>query len=271
MNNFLTKIGMLCILAVMFLAATSCMEENGIEILPLPPIYEVEDMNIDDVIPQEWLYQIEQNMPIHRGKTPPNVVGCYLNKSNWLRASNVPEDFIPDPDYGLTALQFRWQDLLFKFTNQTPNNSIFYEGRQIDYTTNELAGVEIGQGSISGTGNNFTIMLLVNHKTANYTAENVLILSGTKTSAGIQSFHYCLLVLDKIDPLGLAIPIGSIRIFYDSEFLSKNANWNNGKGKETFASSEFANSINSMLTRTNADSSPNNSVTILPKLIKGGK
>jgi len=262
--NVLRKIGMLSILAVMCLAATSCMDEDkGYEILPLPPVHD--NLNIKDVIPKEYLDNLKSaGFPIYEGTTPPNVVGCYLDDSRYLVASNVYSD----------PLNSRFANFLWRFFNQNKNNSIFYDAREFNYLDGSTVSSEYGSGSISGSGSDFTTFFITSSKIGNANSKIAVIMSGTKTSVGIKDYLYAFLMLDKVDPKNELVEKGSIRVFANSNFLAKNANWNNGKGKESFASEEanIASELNSFIMRSKTSDNPNNTPTVLlPKLVKGGK
>ncbi|MCL2040404.1 MAG: hypothetical protein FWG85_08275 [Bacteroidetes bacterium] len=252
------------------------MEDGGYEALPLPPVYS----SIDDAIPSEYLRTIEGWMAIYRGTTPPNVVGWYIDDSRYIKESTIPGD------KGLKGMNF-----LFAFFEQYKNNAISYDAVELNQY-NTIMSYEEGTGSISGSGSNFTAYFITKSIQENAESEIAVIMSGTKTPAGIQNYTYAFLMLNKYDPLNTLVPIGTIRVLHNSNFLAKNtspsdwgmakakkslaknATWNNGKGKEAFANQEFnsiANELNSFVMGAKTPNNLNNSIIMLPQLIKGGQ
>ena len=99
------------------------------------------------------------------------------------------------------------------------NNTIDYEAKQNTSTQN-------GNGAfISGEGNNFTIFFNTNGKDGNATYKMALVLSGTKTSAGIRNLEYAFVMLEKNDPDNEKMDVGTYRIVKDGDGISEPTTW----------------------------------------------
>ena len=116
-------------------------------------------------------------------------------------------------------------DTYIRFYNQnTSNNTLDYEDK---------SGNSGGEGKgafISGYGNNFSAFFNtkgiseegISYKTA-------LIISGTKTSSGIQNLYYAFIMVEKgADPTNELMDVGVFRIFKDEDGMAKNSVWARG-------------------------------------------
>jgi hypothetical protein len=150
-------------------------------------------------------------MTIYRGNTPPNIENSYLVNNNILISSNLDED----------KEGSKFLDEYIRFINQSKLNVVTFESIQGNSTSTS------NSVSISGTYNNFTAYFTETtmSKEDNYTCKTTTVISGELTSAGIKNFTYAFLMLEKNDPNTKLVPIGTIRVFKDSDGLAAKAQW----------------------------------------------
>ena len=168
------------------------------------------DTRINSVVPSKYRSQLEKYMSIYDGVNPPNVEGVYLSSPTVLV-------YTSDGQY---EAGHKFADKYYKFQNQnSTNNTIDYEAKQNTSTQN-------GNGAfISGEGNNFTIFFNTNGKDGNATYKMALVLSGTKTSAGIRNLEYAFVMLEKNDPDNEKMDVGTYRIVKDGDGISEPTTW----------------------------------------------
>jgi len=171
---------------------------------------------IEQVIPAELLTQIKEYMPINEGTTPPNISGCYLMSPTILVYSTLKEDNKDIDDKN------EWCDMYYKFTAPNSNNTIGYESKEYNDGVIRSSSYST-EFNIMGYGNSFTTYMVINsNELDGITAKKATIISGTKTSEGIENMTVAFIMLDKNDPEENLVPINTIRIFTDKDGLSIN-------------------------------------------------
>lgn len=174
--------------------------------------------DIEDFISPAILNQMKPYLNLYSGTTPPNIEGTYdMNPQITV--------FCQDEKHGGYAPGDTVSEGKIRFFNQNLiANTLDYEGEEGDAATNAL---------IRGSDNNFTAYFntigqysissdsIVHFKTA-------LVVSGTKTSAGIANIRYAFAMVEKTgdsptDPY--LMNVGVFRVFKDGNELASNATW----------------------------------------------
>lgn len=167
----------------------------------------------EDVMPDN---PFDPYMPIYDGDTPPNIEGCYLISTHVLDNSTLPYDYPGDT----------FTDMYIRFSNQDMiNNTVNYESLQFggegtayDYSLDSY---------VTGSGNNFTVFF----NTYGYYDDGVTTykmgyaFSGTVSENGIVNLYDGFYMQDKNDPNNLLVPVGTIRVFKDSDGMSYRTTW----------------------------------------------
>lgn len=173
--------------------------------------YEAEfDDRITQQIPQEYLSKMATHMPIYDGSTPPAVNGTFvLHPLELVFASD---------GYNSNNIA----DLYLNFSGQNSmKNTIQYEDRHLGGAGEKTEMIIMGQGD------NFTAFAVVPGTDANKTITYKLatIFSGTMTADGIKNCYYAILMVDKVDPNGELMKVGTYRIFKDGDGLASPSTW----------------------------------------------
>jgi hypothetical protein len=166
------------------------------------------------VIPDAIREKVENLMPLHTGKKPPEISGEYLVNSAILVGSSLDSDAsdINKPDF-FSAMYFAIIKLSDGKLTYQDNNSA---------SPNDNINV-----TVVGEKNNFTayfIMSSVNEEISSSAKESVII-SGTMTSSGISDFRYAFIMLEKTDPQDKLVPTGTYRVFKEGDGLAEKHNW----------------------------------------------
>ena len=154
-------------------------------------------------------------MPIYDGDTPPNIEGCYVISTHVLDYSNVSGDYVGK----------EFVDMYIKFSNQDMiNNTVDFESLEMGTYTNHNYSLD---SYVTGSGNNFTVFF----NTYGYYDDGVTTykmayaISGTVSENGIENLYDGFYMQDKNDPNSILVPVGSIRVFKDSDGMSYRTNW----------------------------------------------
>ncbi|MDR2085210.1 MAG: hypothetical protein LBP67_09480 [Bacteroidales bacterium] len=181
----------------------SC-EREGVDTIILPTERYV--VPITDIIPQQLINRVDD---LHLGYDPPDITGGYIANPYVLTYSTLSHDSIP----------FNFGNLIFKFSNQTYENTISYESVQGDAEVNSPIAY------IQGSGNNFTVYFSEN-KTSPSTGITVkthsVITGKVSPSGGIANFKYAYIVAD---PGNSTIAPNTIRKFKDNDDLAEVYKW----------------------------------------------
>lgn len=195
-------------LICMAVVLTSCLE-NGNKTFVLPDV--VYATPIEDVIPAELLEDIEGYMSIYKGKTPPDIEGVYLVN---------PDELVYTSD-GVFQPGRIFADDLFKFSSQnSATNIVTYASKQAN---SEQSSEKV---SVSGTKENFTAYFIATGTSNDIYVKTSTVISGAKTSAGIQNYQMAFIMLEKgADPNGKLMDVNEFRIFKDGNGLASNSTW----------------------------------------------
>lgn len=174
--------------------------------------------DIEDFISPAILNQMKPYLNLYSGITPPNIEGTYYMKP-------CITVFCQDEKKGGYAQGDTVNAEKIKFFNQNKaNNTLDYTGEDGDAATNAL---------IRGSGYNFTAYFnatgqysissdsIVHYKTA-------LVISGTKTSAGIANIRYAFAMVEKTGDSPTnphLMGVGVFRVFKDGDELATNTTW----------------------------------------------
>lgn len=175
---------------------------------------------INQVVPSYIQEKMKNYITIYNGNTPPNVEGGYL-------ISKCVSLFCED---GVFPLGHVVADIYIRFSNQnTSNNTLDYEEK-----SQEL--VSTGKGAfISGMGNNFTAFFNTVGTTHGIPVKTALVISGTKTSAGIKDLQYAFIMIEKgSDPNGKLMKEGVFRVFKDQDGVAVNSNWSRSADNRSY-------------------------------------
>ena len=205
MNKILFFISMVLVLVV----ASSCTKTSGI--LGEPEPFVIDSTGIEETVPPEILDSMKPYITIYSGKTPPNIentyfidpmVAVYCQDGGYAKGSTVTSTYV-------------------KFTNQ--NNT----AKTIEYTEKEGSNTSTGKGAfISGSGNNFTVYLDTEGTSSGIYTKTALVISGTKTTTGIEGIKYAFVMVDKgDDPNNILMAKGVFRVFEDSDSTALLATW----------------------------------------------
>lgn len=172
---------------------------------------------INDVVPDSILEVVGKYIPIYPGNNPPSLEGDYLMSPMTL--------FFDSGNYYKSGKIFYDQYLMF-YNQDAMNRTIDYDGFQLNNSGN-ISSEEYGIGAyISGENDRFSIYF--NTDGENYYddgtvyTKTALIISGTKTDAGIKDVYYAFIIVDKKnDPNHHVMEIGEFRVFVDGDGLAE--------------------------------------------------
>ena len=180
--------------------------------------------SIDDIIPLDIQNKVSNYIPIYKGDTPPNIEGSY-----YFQPVLTYSTMVSDADrYGV---QGEFVDEILTFTKKTGSNHISYLEQHIedgeilkDETIHSVDSVYI-----FGSQNKFTVCAMVSFSMKDddgtiASARGIEVISGNKTSLGIEDFYYIGLILEKNDPndiLGV-FDINQYRVGKDFDNLANN-------------------------------------------------
>ena len=173
-----------------------------------------EDERIAQVIPDDIRQKMEPYIPIYDGMNPPNVEGCYM-------LDPMVAVYMEDYDGDLSELQ--WMGEYINLTNQNKNDNTI----DMEELTADGESYSIGQGAvIVGEGNNFSILFNTEGTNSGIYNKTALLLSGTKTTEGIQNLQYAFVMVEKgDDPEGELMEEGIFRVFKDGDEISYYTSW----------------------------------------------
>jgi len=184
---------------------TACKKEKKTNPNALPPV-------VNTIVTQAQLDSLKKHgTVINEGVTPPTVSGTFLLSPDVCSFDNSGSNFS-----GQT-----FDDYAYEFSKQ--NTSKFTI--RIDYTNVANDGSDTGSDStatyISGTGQLFTVYAQSSGVETGISYTNLQVLSGQITSGGIANFQVTDYLESKgADPNNKLEPVGTTRIFYDSDKLS---------------------------------------------------
>ena len=166
------------------------------------------------VVPEEILEKIDDHMPLYSGVTPPNIEGAYLID---------PFVAVYYEDHPDIAPGGRVVSETILFSNQDTKKNI------LDYNAISVTGSSWDEGKgafISGTGDKFTAFFNTEGETYGIYTKDALVISGTKTSSGIEDLYYAFVMVEKgDDPSNRLMREGVFRIFKDEDGLCINTEW----------------------------------------------
>lgn len=173
-----------------------------------------ESTDIETTVPPEILDEMKPYITIYSGNTPPNIENTYF-------IDPMVTVYCQDEDEG----GFKKGDIVsskyIKFANQNNTaKTIGYAGRSGDQ-------ISVGKGAfISGSGNNFTVYLDTEGTSSGIYTKTALVISGTKTSTGIQGIRYAFVMVEKgDDPDSELMDEGVFRVFEDSDGMALLSTW----------------------------------------------
>lgn len=171
------------------------------------------DERVEQVIPEEIRTEIEQFIPIYDGVTPPNVEGSYYMDPEALIGTSLSYDQI-GKHFSSEYQKFSGQDMV-----KNTINMVRVQGGGSEWMK--------GTGAfISGSGDNFTIYFDMEGESSGIPVKEAIVLSGTKTPAGIKNLTWGFILKEKgDDPHGYVVPVGSFRIAADEDGMSESVEW----------------------------------------------
>lgn len=179
-----------------------------------------EDDIIDFLTEDAYQGLLDLGINVNTGNTPPDVVGSYLISPNVLKATNIPDD-------GFDIGDGFFDKRISFFSQDNDDLSIEYNGAQIDPEGN-VTSTETGTESfITGSGNNFTIIIRtsgVNQTGSGNTVSitNGLAISGTISEEGILNVESGFIIIEKSgDTEDELIDEGEGRLFEDQDGLTE--------------------------------------------------
>jgi hypothetical protein len=184
---------------------TACKKEKKTNPNTLPSI-------INTIVSQAQIDSLKKHGTIiNEGTTPPTVSGAFLLSPDICSFDNSGDNYS-----GQT-----FDDYAYKFSKQ---NTSKYTIR-LDYTNVANDGDDSGSDStatyISGSGKLFTVFAQSSGLETGVNYTNIQILSGEVTTGGIANFQVTDYLESKgADPNNMLEPVGTTRIFYDSDKLS---------------------------------------------------
>lgn len=189
----------LTIMLLLPLLLSGCMKPTD-EIILLP----VKNSTIPEVVlSAEEQATLSQYIPIHEGSEPPNVEG------DWL-ASPMTLTFASDGYAG------EFYDLHWRLERQNERNFAIYKEWQGD------ASALGKEAHVIGSGDDFTVYTVERSENAvrGWSCEQVTLVSGTKSEAGIKGYSYAIVMRNKTDERGVIIEPDSYRVFTDGDGIS---------------------------------------------------
>lgn len=173
-----------------------------------------ESTDIETTVPPEILDEMKPYITIYSGNTPPNIENTYF-------IDPMVTVYCQDEDEGGFKKGDIVSSMYIKFANQNNTaKTIGYAGRSGDQISD-------GKGAfISGSGNNFTIYLDTEGTSSGIYTKTALVISGTKTSTGIQGIRYAFVMVEKgDDPDSELMDEGVFRVFEDSDGMALLSTW----------------------------------------------
>lgn len=172
--------------------------------------------DITDIIPKWITDKMENYMPIYYDTNPPKVEGTYLISpfvtvycEDYGNGGYAPGDIVTDQVIGF-------------FNQNMTTLTLDYKGCDPSQTNYEK-----GDGSyIRGKDNNYTVYFATEGISRGIYTKTALLMSGTKTSTGIQNLHFAFVMVDKgDDPNHVLMEVGVFRVFKDKDGLAANHNF----------------------------------------------
>ncbi len=164
----------------------------------------------DTIVPPGLRDSIDDHFDYNEGTNPPNVSGMYVMSIRKMIYHSVQGN----TDVNLS-------DYYFGIIRQ---NDRYY------FVSRGTGGLEYSQAGVSGSGNDFSVCFLVNGKgdddmspDAWYKAS--VVLSGTIEDAGVRNCQYVFTMLEKYDPCGIFMPVGTYYICRDADGLAERRAW----------------------------------------------
>lgn len=198
--NHLKKLSGTLILSVILF--TGCLKE-GDETVVVP----YSDGKIPySVIPERLQDSLTRHgFVIHEGTEPPSIEGRYVASPNVLQ-------------YASDNYANLFHNIYMAFAGQNPRGLIQYAEEQ-----DSLANGKSLAAHIIGSDNSFTMYCYqelsdtVNHA---WECKTATVVSGNHTPSGIASCQYAFIMLDKKDSADRLVPVGTFRIFHDSDLMA---------------------------------------------------
>jgi hypothetical protein len=164
--------------------------------------------NIKNLVPDSTFNAIKGlRMPIYRGLEPPNLENTYLASPFTLKSTNIEGDW----DIGYVI-----SDYYVRFYDQDDVNLTI----KVDYYNGGESGSGLG-GYISGSGNKFSVFVVVNSYYDVYPAKLLHVISGVMTADGIKNLYFANTMLNDYGDEGDNwIENNQGRVFYDSDGMS---------------------------------------------------
>lgn len=173
--------------------------------------WEDEDPRLDDVVPEDIQDKISEHIPIYNGVNPPNIEGVYFVDPF---VAVFCEDNGFEPGAQVVPVYIR-------FSNQNA------EFNTLDYEEKSVNSADEGKGAfICGSGSRFTAFFNTVGYTKDIFNKTALVVSGTKTSSGIENLYYAFIMIEKgEDPDNILMQEGYFRVFKDEDGLSVTTTW----------------------------------------------
>lgn len=173
--------------------------------------WEDEDPRLDDVVPEEIQDKISDYIPIYNGVNPPNIEGSYFIDP-FVAVFCEDNGFEPGTQVASSYI---------RFSNQ---NSEF---NTLDFERKSTGSTDEGKGAfICGSGSRFTAFFNTEGYSNDIFNKNALVISGTKTSSGIENLYYAFIMIEKgYDPDNILMQEGYFRVFKDEDGLSVTTAW----------------------------------------------
>lgn len=174
------------------------------------------DERINDVVPEDIQGKMGPYIPIYRGNKPPHIEGTVF-------VNPFAAVYCEDQGNGGYAPGTVVNSSYIRFSNQNTT----YNTIDIDQTNEDGTSTSTGAGAfISGTGDNFTAFFNTVGQTDGISTKTALVISGTKTSGGIQNLKYAFVMVDKgNDPNSRLMAKGVFRVFEDQDAMSEYVSW----------------------------------------------
>lgn len=192
-----------------------------------------ESTDIETTVPPQILDSMKPYITVYSGNTPPNIENTYY-------INPMVTVYCQDEKNGGYAKGVIVNSTYIKFTKQ--DNST----KTIEYADKSGSDISTGKGAfISGSGNNFTVYLDTEGTFSGIYTKTALVISGTKTSTGIQGIRFAFVMVDKgDDPTNKLMAKGVFRVFEDSDGTALLATWPASiKGFEKVQNNSNENSI----------------------------
>ena len=191
--------GMLVLTTILF---SSCLKEGDETIvLPLP------DGKIPySVIPERLQDSLlRHGFTIHEGIEPPTIEGRYVSSPTGLQ-------------YASDNYSNAFHNIYMTFARQNERGLVNYT--ELQDTLAEGASIA---ANVIGNGNNFSMycyQILSDTATHKWSCKTATVVSGTLTPTGIGNCQYTFIMLDKEDAENRLAPVGTFRIFHDTDLLA---------------------------------------------------